>query len=232
MIKKRVVSIYSMVIFIFACLKASSQTCEVLNPYIDNIYSTNEIYKLEKRVCKMLKEQNAMPDNKKINIYYIPNYEIPYYCTMPPDSIEHYYLTGKSGWKLKKNDFANGFFLKKLSRESTDRFKKVKGYINAQIIVTNSSGKLIAFGDTGTLYIAEHYSSNSISLMAFIAEQLSILKIKYLFNIPDLWAFAIFGVTEKNKIIVFLYGTENKAYTIEEFIDMNSKDKSYKHYYD
>lgn len=56
MIKKRVVSIYSMVIFIFACLKASSQTCEVLNPYIDNIYSTNEIYKLD-----MMRENGMAP---------------------------------------------------------------------------------------------------------------------------------------------------------------------------
>lgn len=229
MIKERVIFIYSMVILIFTCLKVNSQTCEVLNPYVDRIYSINEIYKLENRICKLLKKQKAIPDNNKINIYYIPNYDIPDYHFVSQDSIEYYYLSGKSAWKIKKNDFIDSSFLKKLSREPEDYFKSGRDYINSQIIVTNSSGKLIAFGDARDLCIADHYSTSYIAGKTFIADKILELNIKYLFKIPSLWMLPIFGITEKNKIVVFIYEKEdNKIYSIEEFIDMYSKDEEYK----
>lgn len=89
---------------------ANSQNCEVLNQYVDSIYTKEEIHTLEKRICRLLKKQKAVSDDNKINIYYISDYDIPDYCIVPPDSMQEYYLLGKSGVEIDKRDFLAGIF--------------------------------------------------------------------------------------------------------------------------
>ena len=100
----------SILAVIFTFFHANAQNCEVLNQYVDSIYTNEEIHTLEKRVCKLLKKQKAIPNDNKVNIYYIPDYDIPDYCIMPPDSIQEYYLLGKQGVRVDKKDFLTEAF--------------------------------------------------------------------------------------------------------------------------
>ena len=221
-------------ILLSICPKANSQNCEVLNQYIDSIYTKEEIHTLEKQICFLLEKQQAVPEDNKVNIYYIPIYDMPYYSIMPPDSIKEYYSMGKSGWRIKKSDLIDGSFLKRLSRyESPRRIKKrSKTYISADVIVTNSSDSLIATGNASYLYITERCNKSSYDSKRFLIEKMRELKIKRLFKF-QLWLFPIFGITENNEIVVFLYDNGYKLCSIKEFADSYSKKEPYKsNFYD
>ena len=221
MMKKRITFICnSVLILLFSCLNANSQNCEVLNQYVDSIYSKEEIHTLEKRICELLKKQKAVPVDNKINIYYIPDYEVPDYCITPPDSIQEYYLLGKSGIMVDREDFIAGNFLRRLSRsQATGRIKR-KGttYIEADVIVTNSSDSLIAYGSARYLYITARYNKDSYDSDRFMLNKMYELNMKQMFTLHSIWLSPIFGITNKDEIVVFLYDKGHKMYTIKEFV--------------
>lgn len=219
----------SILALIFTFFHANAQNCEVLNQYVDSIYTNEEIHTLEKRVCKLLKKQKAVPNDNKVNIYYIPDYDIPDYCIMPPDSIQEYYLLGKQGVRVDKKDFLTGGFLRKLFRQEMTSRNKICGttYISANVIVTNSSDNLIASGDAHCLYITAHYNKDFYDNDCFILKKMRELKLKHLFTLHKIWMLPTFGVTEKDEIIVFLYDRGHKVYTIEKFVDIYSKSEFY-----
>lgn len=223
--KKRITFICNSVfILLFSCLNANSQNCEVLNQYVDSIYSKEEIHTLEKRICELLKKQKAVPDDNKINIYYIPDYDVPDYCIMPPDSIREYYLSGKPGVIVDREDFIAGNFLRKLSRSQATGRIKIKGttYIEADVIVTNSSDSLIAYGSARYLYITARYNKDSYGRVHFILKKMYELNMKQMFTL-SIWMFPVFGITNKDEIVVFLYDKGHKMYTIKEFVEIYSK---------
>lgn len=230
--KEKVIFICSAFILLFMCLNAKSQNCEVLNQYVDSIYTKEEIHTLEKRICKLLKKQKAVPDDNRINIYYIPDYDIPDYRIVPPDSIQEYYLLGKPGVRVNRQDFLAGNFLKRLSRPKTTGRNKINGttYIDADVIVTNSSDSLIACGNAHYLYITACYNKDFYDGKGFIIKKMHELKMKKLFTLHGLWMPPVFGVTDKDKIVVFMYG--EKIYTLNEFVNQYSNDKSYNYFSD
>lgn len=221
-------------ILLSICPNANSQNCEVLNQYVDSIYTKEEIHTLEKRICKLLKKQQAVPDDNKINIYYIPDYNVPDYCIIiPPDSIPKYYLLGEPRVRVDKRDFLAGNFVRKLSRQEKDIHKiHGKSYINADVIVTNSSDSLIAYGDAHNLYITARYNKDSFSSQRLILNKMHELNMKQVFTLNSFWMSPIFGVTNKDEIIVFLYDKGDKILTIKEFVDLYSKDKSNNYFSD
>ena len=232
--KKRITFICNSVfILLFSCLNANSQNCEVLNQYVDSIYSKEEIHTLEKRICELLKKQKAVPDDNKINIYYIPDYDVPDYYIMPPDSIREYYLSGKPGVIVDREDFIAGNFLKRLSRSQATGRNKIKGttYIKSEVIVTNSSDSLIAYGDARYLYITARYNKDSYGRVHFILKKMYELNMKQMFTL-SIWMFPVFGITNKDEIVVFLYDKGYKMYTIKEFVDLYSKIKPYNRFSD
>lgn len=226
MMKKRITFICnSVLILLFSCLNANSQNCEVLNQYVDSIYSKEEIHTLEKRICGLLKKQKAVPDDNKINIYYIPDYDVPDYCIMPPDSIREYYLSGKPGVIVDREDFIAGNFLRRLSRSQVTGRIKRKGttYIEANAIVTNSSDSLIAYGSARYLYITARYNKDSYGRVRFMLNKMYELNIKQMFTLHSIWLSPFFGITNKDEIVVFLYDKGHKMYTIKEFVEIYSK---------
>lgn len=235
MMKKRITFICnSVLILLFSCLNANSQNCEVLNQYVDSIYSKEEIHTLEKRICELLKKQKAVPDDNKINIYYIPDYDAPDYCITPPDSIQEYYLSGKPGVIVDREDFIAGNFLRKLSRSQATGRIKIKGttYIEADVIVTNSSDSLIASGSARYLYITARYNKDSYGSARLILKKMYELNIKQMFTLHSIWLFPVFGITNKDEVVVFLYDKGYKMYTIKEFVDLYSKIKPYNRFSD
>lgn len=235
MMKEKITSICTSVfMLLFVYSNANSQNCEVLNQYVDSIYTKEEIRTLEKRICKLLKKQKAVPDDNKINIYYIPDYNVPDYCIIiPPDSIPKYYLLGKPGVRIDKKDFLAGNFVRNLSRQEKDIHKiHGKSYINADVIVTNSSDSLIAYGDAHNLYITARYNKNSFSSQHLILNKMHELNMKQVFTLNSFWMSPIFGITNKDEIIVFLYDKGDKILTIKEFVELYSKDKSYNYFSD
>lgn len=226
MMKKRITFICnSVLILLFSCLNANSQNCEVLNQYVDSIYSKEEIHTLEKRICELLKKQKAVPDDNKINIYYIPDYDAPDYCITPPDSIQEYYLSGKPGVIVDREDFIAGNFLRKLSRSQATGRIKIKGttYIEADVIVTNSSDSLIASGSARYLYITARYNKDFYDSVRFMLNKMYELNMKQMFTLHSIWLSPIFGITDKDEIVVFLYDKGHKMYTIKEFVEIYSK---------
>ena len=235
MMKKRITFIgNSILILLFSCLNANSQNCEVLNQYVDSIYSKEEIHTLEKRICELLKKQKAVPDDNKINIYYIPDYDVPDYCITPPDSIREYYLSGKPGVIVDREDFIAGNFLRRLSRSQATGRIKIKGttYIEADVIVTNSSDSLIAYGSARYLYITARYNKDSYGSARLILKKMYELNIKQMFTLHSIWLFPVFGITNKDEVVVFLYDKGYKMYTIKEFVDLYSKIKPYNRFSD
>lgn len=217
-------------IMTFVSLDVNSQTCEVLNQYVDQIYTKDEIHKLENQVCKLLKKQHAIPVDNKVNIYYIPDYDLPDYSIVHPDSIQKFYLLGKSGWRIKKGDLLDGSFLNKLSRQTFNSFKNKYGTMNADFIVTNSSDSLIAYGGTEqfSIFIANRYTEDTNAGSNFLLNKIHELKFKKLFKLSKHWVGPIFGITDKDEIVVIMYDKGHKIYTIKDFIDLNMKDKWYK----
>lgn len=230
MMKERMTFICScLFMLLFSCFNVNSQNCEVLNQYVDSIYSKEEIHTLEKQICRLLIRQKAVPYDNRINIYYIPDYDIPDYCIVPPDSIQEYYLLGKPGVIVDREDFLAGNFLRRLSRQKTTSRNKINGttYINANVIVTNSSDSLIAVGDAHYLYITARYNKDSYGSERFILKKMYELNMKQIFTLRSLWMPPVFGITNKDEIVVFLYDKGHKMYTIKEFVDLYSKNESY-----
>jgi hypothetical protein len=101
---------------------AYSQSCEVQNTFTDRVYSNDEICKLEKRICSLLNELNLVPEDNKINIYYIPIYELK-------DKLGEVLWKDK---KYKKSDFVDKSILNRLYRVRPIDVNGEK-YIDAQI---------------------------------------------------------------------------------------------------
>ena len=228
MIRKSIKILSSVFFMIFVCLNANSQTCEVLNQYTDRIYTKEEVQKLESRVCEMLKKENAVPEDNKISIYYIPDYDLPSYSIMPADSINEYYYRGKLSWKIKKSDFFDGTLLKNLSRQSPVVLSNQDEFVNVEFIVTNSTDSLIAYGDARQFFVASRYTETTNAENNFILKKIRELNINYLFSISNYWLIPVFGVTDKGEIVVITYDKGHKVYSIKDFIDLNLKDKYYK----
>lgn len=224
-------------ILIFTSFHAHSQNCEVLNEYVDSVYSKEEIGNLEKLICELLKIHKAIPEDNKVNLYYIPKYDLSYYCIMPPDSISYYYLNGKEAYRIKKSDFLDGSFLKRLSRgEMKEHYKKIirkkrwnryiirarkapGTYIPAEVIVTNSSDSVIAFDDSNSLMLASQMAGH-LSSKAFILEKMRELKLKQVFTLNGIFPLGhIFGVTEDNQVIVFSSVGIDEVYTTKEYLE-------------
>lgn len=189
---------------------AYSQNCEVQNNYTDRVYSNEEIYKLEKRICSLLNESNHTPEDSRVNFYYIPNYE----------------LKGRFGeviFKYKKSDFVDKSILGRLCRIPPIDINGEK-YIDARVLVTNLSDSLIAFGNAERLFIAARYSKQYSSSDTLLIENKSKLDIKYFFSLTTFLS-PVFGVTEANDIFVFLKG---KVYSIEEFVTLYSENDFFK----
>lgn len=204
---KSLIMILAFLIMLLFTNNMYTQNCEIINSHTDRIYSNSEINELEKRVCNLLNETNVVLNDNKFNIYYIPNYE----------------LRGRFGEivsKYKKSDFIDGSILNRIHRESYIYINDKK-YIDARVIVTNSSDSLIAFGNPKKLFTASRYSKNYISSYIYLIEKKVEMNIKYFFSITKAFFTPVFGVTDKNKIFVFL---EDKIYTIEAFVKLYSED--------
>lgn len=229
--KRRIAFISSVLVLLFTCLTAYSQNCQVLNQYRDRAYTKEEINALEKRVCELLKKRKAIPEDRQINIYYIPDYYLPPFGVVPPDSIREYFATATSLMRIKKSDFINGKILRRLSRQQEIRINKKHDttYIPADVIVTNSLDSVIAHGDARYLYYCLYEESR------FILENMYKLNLKYMFTLHHLWLDPVFGVTEKDEIVVFLFdlaGKSYKVYSIKEFVDLYSKSEIYNFFRD
>jgi hypothetical protein len=194
----------------------NSQNCYILNPYTDRIYPQEEINKLDERICTLLEESKAIPEDNKVSVYYIPKYS----------------LKGNFGevlTKFKKSDFIDGTFLNRLSRESTNIYRNINinsvQYISAEAIITNSSDSLIGFGTAERLFLAARYSKQYTSWKSFILKKKNKLNLKYLFKIQD-FLFPVFGVSEDGTVVVFLSG-KYEVYTPKEFVDIYSNNYVY-----
>lgn len=189
---------------------AYSQNCEIQNIYTDRVYSKEEICKLEKRICSLLNEPDSILKDNKVNIYYIPNYE----------------LRGRLGetlLKFRKSDFVDRSILNRLSRIPPIDVNGEK-YIDASVIITNLSDSLFAFGNAERLFIASKYSKQYSSSYSLLIENRYKLNIKYFFQLTA-FVSPIFGVTGANDIFVFLKG---KVYSIEEFVSLYSENDFFK----
>ena len=192
-----------------------SQDYVIKNSSIDRLYSKEEVEKLNKRICVLMKEKKYQSEDNYIVLHHISKYSL---------------LSRKWGisGRYCKDDFLDGSFLSRIIPQIINNRIEIDGeiYIGSTVLVENVNGEYLGKGDAKYFYLATRYNPEFFAFLRFVLEKKKELTITQLFTLDSFIFYPIFGITGDNNIVVFIPDhpdKKKKIVTLQEFVDLYSQ---------
>lgn len=116
-------------------------------------------------------------------------------------------------------DFYTNLYIEKLLPLNEFYSINKKEFIKSDVLISDTKGKLIGFGDARYIYLASRYKENFSANEQYILDKIKELDIEYLFRIDIFPNFPIFALNSKMETYVFdLEMGALCLITIDEFI--------------
>ncbi|WP_139262013.1 hypothetical protein [Dysgonomonas macrotermitis] len=193
----------TIVILLIICQYANSKEMNTKKD-IMNFYTNEQVGSLSQKAVNLLNQSSCKSSADNMSIVYIFKYDYN-------DS-------------LKKKDFLDNSFFRKLMPSKHKILVNDKEYIDANFLLEKKDGTIIGSGNAYNFYPERSsIKGNRLTMNQFILNEMKKLKISHLFMINKLANWPVFGVTDDNQVFVFDYSNKKpKAFPLDEFIKNRS----------
>lgn len=191
---------FIVLLFIYQCI--NSKEINVKKDMM-NFYTCDQIEQLSERITSLLSKSACISSTDKMSIIYIFKYDYN-------DS-------------LKKKDFLDNSFFRKLIPSEHKILINAQEYIDANFLLEKKDGSIIGNGNAYGFYPERSIQGKPRTMNQFILEEMKKLRISHLFMINKLANWPVFGITDNKQVFVFDYSNKKfKTSSLEEFINNRS----------